>query len=169
MAINTDKAQAQAAELSSQLWSIADDLRGGMDANEFRTYILGTIFYRYLSERTELYMQDILKNDNISYKEAFNDSDYKEVVEDWSLEHLGYIIKPENLFRELNRKIVKPTNDGDKFSIEDYERAVNELTGSTLGRKSEAAFTGLFDDMRLQDTRLGDTVSERTDKIGKVI
>lgn len=169
MAINTDKAQAQAAELSSQLWSIADDLRGGMDANEFRNYILGTIFYRYLSERTELYMQDILKNDNMTYEQAFNDNDYKEVVTDWSLEHLGYVIKPENLFRELNRKIVKPTNDGDKFSIEDYERAVTELTGSTLGHKSESAFSGLFDDMRLQDTRLGDTVSERTDKISKVI
>ena len=80
-----------------------------------------------------------------------------------------YIIKPENLFRELNRRIIKPKNDEDKFSIEDYERAVNELTGSTLGNKSEKAFEGLFNDMRLQDTRLGDTVSERTEKIGKVI
>ncbi len=169
MAINTEKAQAQAAELSNQLWSIANDLRGGMDANEFRNYILGTIFYRYLSERTELYMEDILKNDNISYEQAFSDEKYRPVVEDWSLEHLGYVIKPENLFRELNRRIIRPENDADKFSIEDYERAVNELTGSTLGHKSEAAFSGLFDDMRLQDTRLGDTVSERTDKIGKVI
>ena len=169
MAINTEKVQAQAAELSSQLWSIANDLRGGMDANEFRNYILGTIFYRYLSERTELYMQDILKDDNLTYEEAFASADFKPIVEKWSLEHLGYIIKPENLFRELNRKVVKPVGDGDKFSVENYERAVNELTGSTLGHKSEAAFAGLFDDMRLQDTRLGDTVSERTDKIGKVI
>lgn len=169
MAINTDKVQSQAAELSSQLWSIANDLRGGMDANEFRNYILGTIFYRYLSERTELYMQDILKDDNLTYEEAFANADFKPIVEKWSLEHLGYIIRPENLFRELNRKVVKPTGDSDKFSVEDYERAVNELTGSTLGHKSEAAFSGLFDDMRLQDTRLGDTVSERTDKIGKVI
>ena len=169
MAINTEKVQSQAAELSSQLWSIANDLRGGMDANEFRNYILGTIFYRYLSERTELYMQDILKDDDLAYEEAFSNEEYKPIVEKWSLEHLGYIIKPENLFRELYRKVIKPTGDGDKFSVEDYERAVNELTGSTLGHKSEAAFAGLFDDMRLQDTRLGDTVSERTDKIGKVI
>lgn len=169
MAINTEKAQAQAAELSSQLWSIANDLRGGMDANEFRNYILGTIFYRYLSERTEMYMQDILKNDNLTYEEAFSNKDFKPIVEKWSIDHLGYIIKPENLFRELNRKIVKPEGDADKFSIEDYERAVGELTGSTLGHKSEAAFSGLFDDMRLQDTRLGDTVSERSDKISKVI
>ena len=169
MAINTDRAQSQAAELSSQLWSIANDLRGGMDANEFRNYILGTIFYRYLSERTEMYMQDILKNDNLTYEEAFTNADYKPIVEKWSIDHLGYIIRPENLFRELNRRIVKPSSDAEKFSIEDYERAVSELTGSTLGHKSEAAFSGLFDDMRLQDSRLGDTVSERTDKISKVI
>ena len=61
MAIDTNKLQQQAADLSSQLWAIANDLRGGMDANEFRNYILGTIFYRYLSERTEMYMADILK------------------------------------------------------------------------------------------------------------
>ena len=169
MAIDTNKLQQQAAELSSQLWSIANDLRGGMDANEFRNYILGTIFYRYLSERTEMYMQELLKEDGISYTEAFADADYRPIMEQWSLEHLGYIIKPENLFRELNRRIIKPNGDADKFSVEDYERAVNELTGSTLGNKSEKAFEGLFNDMRLQDTRLGDTVSERTDKIGKVI
>ena len=169
MAIDTNKLQQQAADLSSQLWAIANDLRGGMDANEFRNYILGTIFYRYLSERTEMYMQDILKDDGLAYEEAFTDEDYKPIVEQWSLEHLGYIIKPENLFRELYRKIVKPNNDKDKFSVEDYERAVNELMGSTLGNKSEKAFAGLFNDMRLQDTRLGDTVSERTEKIGKVI
>ena len=169
MATDTNKLQQQASDLSSQLWAIANDLRGGMDANEFRNYILGTIFYRYLSERTEMYMEDILKDDGLTYEEAFSNADFKPIVERWSLEHLGYIIKPENLFRELNRRIIKPENDGDKFSVEDYERAVSELTGSTLGNKSEKAFEGLFNDMRLQDTRLGDTVSERTEKIGKVI
>lgn len=169
MAIDTNKLQQQAADLSSQLWAIANDLRGGMDANEFRNYILGTIFYRYLSERTEMYMEDILKEDGLTYEQAFTDEDFKPIVEQWSLEHLGYIIRPENLFRELNRRIIKPNGDADKFSVEDYERAVNELTGSTLGHKSEKAFEGLFNDMRLQDTRLGDTVSERTEKISKVI
>ena len=169
MAIDSNKLQQQAADLSSQLWAIANDLRGGMDANEFRNYILGTIFYRYLSERTEMYMQDILQEDGLTYEQAFSDADFKPIVEQWSIEHLGYIIRPENLFRELNRKIIKPNGDADKFSVEDYERAVNELTGSTLGHKSEKAFEGLFNDMRLQDTRLGDTVSERTEKIGKVI
>ncbi len=169
MAIDTSKVQQQAAELSSQIWSICNDLRGGMDANEFRNYILGTIFYRYLSQRTEVYMLDILKEDGLSYEEAFNNSEFKPIVEKWSIEHLGYIIRPENLFRVLYQRIIRPKNDSDKFSVEDYERAVNELTGSTLGQKSEKAFEGLFNDMRLQDTRLGDSVSERTDKISKVI
>ena len=81
MAIDSNKAQQQAADLSTQLWAIANDLRGGMDANEFRNYILGTIFYRYLSERTEMYMQEILHEDGLSYEQAFADEEYRPVVE----------------------------------------------------------------------------------------
>lgn len=169
MAIDTNKVQAQAAELSAALWDISNTLRGGMDSSEFKNYILGTLFYRNLSERTEDYMQEILKDDELSYEEAFADADYRPVVEQWSIERLGYIIKPENLYRNLHKKIVKPESEGDKFSVEDYERAINELTGSTLGHESEVAFANLFDDMRLQDTRLGDSVAERSDKVGKII
>ena len=111
MAIDVVKSNKQAAELSSQLWEISNTLRGGMDSSEFKNYILGTIFYRFLSERTENYMNEILKNDHLSYKEAYADPEYKPVVEKWSIDGLGYIIKPENLFRELYRKIVKPTAD----------------------------------------------------------
>lgn len=167
--IDSAKYQAQASELSQKLWAIANDLRGNMDSTKFRNYILGTIFYSYLSERTEEYMQEILKEDGLTYEQAFSDADYRPIVEQWSIEHLGYIIKPENLFRELVRKIVRPKDDADRFSVEDYERAVNELTGSTMGQASEAAFSGLFNDMKLQDPDLGDTVAERTALIAKVI
>ena len=81
MVIDTAKAQQQAADLSSQLWNISNALRGGMDSSEFKNYILGTIFYRYLSERTEIYMQEILQEDNLNYEKAFADSDYKPIVE----------------------------------------------------------------------------------------
>ena len=118
--------QQQANELSKQLWAIANDLRGNMDASKFKNYILGTIFYRYLSERTEMYTQELLKDDNLTYEEAFADDDFKPVVEQWSIEHLGYIIKPSNLFRELNRKIVKPVDDADKFSIELFNKLVTK-------------------------------------------
>ena len=56
-------------ELAKQLWAIANDLRGNMDSSKFKNYILGTIFYRYLSERTENYMDEILKNDGVTYRE----------------------------------------------------------------------------------------------------
>ena len=161
--------QAQADELSKQLWAIANDLRGSMDAIEFRNYILGTIFYRYLSERTEKYMQTILQEDHLTYEQAWESDEYRPIVEDWSIDHLGYIIRPENLYRNLVQKIVKPKNDADKFSVEDYERAVNDLVGSTIGKKSESAFAGLFDDMDLQSRSLGVTVAERTNLIAKVI
>lgn len=166
---DTNLYQAQANELSQKLWAIANELRGQMDSSEFKNYILGVIFYRYLSERTEQYMTELLENDGITYEEAFADDDYRPVVENWSLEHLGYIIKPENLFRNLIRKIVKFKDENDKFSVEDFERAISELTGSTMGHASNQAFDGLFSDMRLQDVRLGETVADRTDMIGRVM
>lgn len=156
--------QQQANDLSKQLWAIANDLRGNMDASKFKNYILGTIFYRYLSERTESYMKEILKNDNLTYEEAFENSDFKPVVEQWSLSKLGYIIRPKFLYKNLQKSIVDRT-----FSIEDYEKAISELTASTMGQESESDFTGLFNDMKLQDPDLGDSVSERTALISQVI
>ena len=161
----------QAAALSSKLWAIANDLRGNMDSTKFRNYILGTIFYSYLSQSTENYMKNLLKNEDtdITYEQAFADDDYRPAVEQMSLAGLGFIIKPENLYRELVRKIVSPRDDSDRFSIEDYERAVNELVGSTIGQPSESDFSGLFNDMKLQDPDLGDSVADRTALISKVI
>ena len=125
--VSTNTYQAQANELSQKLWAIANELRGQMDASEFKNYILGVIFYRYLSERTEMYMAEILKNDGVTYEEAFKDDEYRPVVEEWSLSKLGYVIKPENLFRNLIRKITKFDNDADKFSVEDFEKAIKAI------------------------------------------
>ena len=151
MAIDNAAYQKQANELSKQLWAIANDLRGNMDSTKFRNYILGMIFYRYLSERTENYMKELLKEDGISYEQAFNDDEYRPIVEGWSIEHLGYIIRPENLFRNMVRKIVKPEDKEDQFNIEDLEKAINDITASTMGQESEQDFSGLFNDMKLQD------------------
>ena len=144
---NTNTYQAQANELSQKLWAIANELRGQMDASEFKNYILGVIFYRYLSERTEMYMAEILENDGVTYEEAFADDDYRPVVEEWSLTKLGYVIRPENLFRNLIRKITKFESEADRFSVEDFEKAINDLVGSTMGHESNKAFDGLFNDM----------------------
>lgn len=159
-----DKVQKQSQELANQLWAIANDLRGNMDASKFKNYILGVIFYRYLSERTENYMNDLLKADKITYKEALLNDAYAKTVKEWSIEHLGYIIEPKYLWSSLIDKI-----DDAKFSIEDFEKAISSLTASTIGQESEAAFDKLFDDMNLQDKDLGKEVSDRTDLISKVM
>ena len=151
-------------ELARSLWAIANDLRGNMDSAKFKNYILGTIFYRFLSERTEKYMDEILQNDCVTYREALVNDELAGAVKEMSLDHLGYIIEPDNLFNSLVEKI-----KGGTFSIEDYEKAIASLVGSTIGQESETAFDRLFDDMNLQDKDLGKEVSQRTKLIGKVI
>lgn len=155
----------QAQELSRGLWDIACTLRGNMDASDFKNYILGIIFYRYLSERTELYTEEeLLKDDNLTYAEAYADARYSSIVKSWSIEKLGYIIKPEYLFSSMLQNI-----DRNMFSIEDLEKAISELEGSTLGQPSEAAFYKLFADMNLKSEKLGREVSQRTSLISKVM
>ena len=156
--------QKQSQELANQLWAIANDLRGNMDASKFKNYILGVIFYRYLSERTENYMDDLLKDDGITYREALKNEEYAPTVMEWSIEHLGYIIEPKYLWASLIDEI-----KGKEFSIEHFEKAISALVASTIGQESEVAFDKLFDDMNLQDKDLGKEVSERTDLISKVM
>ena len=72
----TEKQRQQQAELQKRLWSIANDLRGNMDASEFRNYILGLIFYRFLSEKIEEEVERLLSEDNISYSEAWQDEEF---------------------------------------------------------------------------------------------
>lgn len=159
-----DTVQRQSQELATQLWAIANELRGNMDASKFKNYILGVIFYRYLSEKTENYMDDLLKDDGISYREALENEEFASTVREWSIEHLGYIIEPKYLWASLIDEI-----KGAEFSIEHFDKAISALVASTLGQESEAAFDKLFDDMNLQDKDLGKEVSERTALISKVM
>ena len=159
-----ENVQSKSAELAKQLWAIANEFRGNMDASEFKNYILGLIFYRYLSERTVNYMDDLLKDDGISYVDALASDEYAEIVRGWSMDHLGYIIEPKNLWSSLINRIL-----GAEFSVEDLEKAVNALTASTIGQESEAAFRGLFNDMNLKADHLGREVSDRTALISKVM
>lgn len=162
---DTGKQTEQSQELAKQLWNIAcSDLRGLMDSFKFKNYILGVIFYRYLSEHTEKYMDSLLEKDNISYREALKDEELAKVVREWSLSHLGYIIEPDNLFSSLMVKIEEKT-----FSIENFSNAVKALTASTVGQPSEPAFDKLFDDMNLEDKDLGKEVATRTKTISGVM
>ena len=97
--------QAHQKELCNKLWAMANALRGNMEAYEFKNYILGMIFYYYLSDKTEKYMVNLLKDDGISYEEAWADPEYKEAVVEEALRALGYVIEPQFLFRKMVKMV----------------------------------------------------------------
>ena len=76
---NNEKQRFHQEELHKKLWDMANSLRGQMDASEFKNYILGVIFYRYLSEKVEQGVKRLLEEDKISYKEAWEDDRYREI------------------------------------------------------------------------------------------
>lgn len=141
-----------------------------MDASKFKDYILGIIFYRFLSEKTEKYMEEILKNDGITYADALasNDEELLAALDKYSLDNLGYIIRHEYSFGYIVNMIANKY-DGKVFSVDYLEKAIASIQQSTLGQKSEAAFDGIFDAMDLKDKDLGKEVSDRTKQIAKVI
>lgn len=160
----TEKQRQQQAELQKKLWSIANDLRGNMDASEFRNYILGLIFYRFLSEKTEQEVEDMLKEENISYEDAWQNEEYQEAIREELIQSNGFVVEPQERFSHLIHKIENQT-----FDIEDLHRAVNHIEESTRGEESEDDFNHLFADMDLHSTRLGNTNAARTKLIAKVM
>ena len=156
--------QAHQKELCQKLWTMANALRGNMEAYEFKNYILGMIFYFYLSDRTEKYMVNLLKDDNIKYEDAWKDDDYKQAVVEESLRDLGFVIEPQFLFRNLVKMV-----ENRSFDIEFLQKAINSLMESTIGSDSQDDFEGLFSDMQLDSTKLGHTVKDRSAVMAKII
>ena len=156
--------QMHQKELETKLWAMANNLRGTMEAYEFKNYILGMIFYYYLSKREEDYMVNLLKDDGISFEEAWADDEYKEAVIEEALRDLGYLIEPQYLFRNM----VKMVEDNN-FDIEFLQAAINSIMESTMGADSQEDFENLFDDMQLDSTKLGRTVKDRSAVMGRII
>lgn len=158
------KQQELANELSTKLWAMANDLRGNMEAYEFKNYILGLLFYKELSDRTDKFVAELLKEDNISFIEAWEDEEYKEAIVDEMLIKLGYVLEPKYLFPNMLELIRK-----DEFSIDFFEEAINSIIASTQGQDSENDFDGLFEDMDLKSSKLGKEIKQRSKLIGKVL
>ena len=153
--------------LEQQLWNIANTLRGKMNADEFRDYILGFIFYKYLAEKMEIFANSILKEDKIQFREIKEDttegSAYIDAIREEALETLGYFLKPSELFSEITKR-------GDNnFILEDLQKILTNIQLSTMGTKSEEDFEDLFSDMDLNSNNLGRTADARNTLIVKVL
>lgn len=158
-------------QLETQLWNIANTLRGKMNADEFRDYILGFIFYKYLSEQMHLYANKILKEDGIKYEDIDENSDegqeYLEAIKEESVLQLGYFLKPSELFHAIAKR--RNGNGKKKFILDDLANILNNIEQSTMGTDSEDDFDKLFEDLDLTSTKLGRTESAKNELISKVL
>jgi type I restriction enzyme M protein len=163
----------QKKQLEQQLWNIANTLRGKMNADEFRDYILGFIFYKYLAEKMEIYANTILKADKITYKEIKENSkqgkEYIEAIKEESLEKLGYFLKPSELFSEVAKRGNSDVEGENNFILEDLQKILTNIQLSTMGTESEEDFDNLFEDMDLNSTKLGKSPETRNEIIAKVL
>lgn len=162
-----EKQSKQQAELHSKLWSMANDLRGSMDASEFKNYILGLIFYRFLSEKLVKYVTTkLLNQDKITYEKAWQNKEYKEaIIEDLIKDSdCGYIIEPEYLFSNLIKMI-----ETGNFDISILSKAISKLQDSTFGNASQHDFENLFEDMDLNSSKLGRGEAEKSKLIGTIM
>ena len=162
--------EAKKQQLQQQLWKIADTLRGKMDADDFRDYILGFIFYKYLSEKMEAYANAILKPDKITYAGVEKHKDKKVLlaaVKEEALDKLGYFLKPSELFSELARR--GNAEGKSKFILDDLSKVLTSIEQSTMGSESEEDFGNLFEDLDLTSSKLGKTESAKNELIVKVL
>ncbi len=161
----TDKQQ-----LEQQLWKIADTLRGKMAADDFRDYILGFIFYKYLSEKMHDYADAILKPDGISYMQVETHAESDALlgaIKDEALDKLGYFLKPSELFAELARR--GNAEGKSKFILDDLSKVLNNIQQSTMGSESEEDFDHLFEDLDLGSSKLGKSENDKNELIVKVM
>lgn len=157
----------QKKQLQTQLLNVANVLRGKMDADEYRDYILGFIFYKYLSEKIELYANKLLKPDGLTYEQVLGHAQERDLlgaVKNAAVSKLGYFLSPNELFHHVAQN--SATNEN---LNEDLDRILNSIESSTMGADSEEDFEHLFSELDLNATRLGKTVTQRNQVISRVL
>lgn len=166
-------------QLEQQLWNIANTLRGKMNADEFRDYILGFIFYKYLSEKMHLYANRLLSEEDIKeYTQIEEDStegqEYLEAIRVEAVETLGFFLKPSELFHQVAIRGAAQAEDEEakvqsNFILEDLTAILRSIEQSTMGAGSEDDFEQLFEDLDLTSTKLGRTEKDKNALVAKVL
>lgn len=158
------EAARQRAELHKTIWSIADDLRGSVDGWDFKQYVLGMLFYRFISENLTDYL-NVEEGDGFDYT-TLPDED-AENGRDVTVAEKGYFILPSELFCNVRCKTLDGKHDEDLNEV--LERVFKDIEGSAAGTTSEGDLKGLFADFDVNSAKLGNTVIERNRKLKALI
>jgi type I restriction enzyme M protein len=157
--------ETERAELHKTIWRIANDLRGSVDGWDFKTYVLGMLFYRFISENLTAYLNQLERkagDPNFDYA-TLNDAD-AEFGRAETVKEKGFYILPSHLFANVRSKARLDANLNETLS-----RVFKDIEGSAIGADSEDDFKGLFDDLDVNSSKLGPTVAKRNEKLVKLL
>ncbi len=159
------KKEQEREELHRAIWAIADELRGAVDGWDFKSYVLGTMFYRYISENLTHYIDGGERDaGNAGFEYARMSDAEAEKARESLVEEKGFFILPSELFCNVTRSA-----DNDENLNETLERVFVHIVESATGSSSESDFAGLFDDFDVNSNKLGATVAKRNERLAKLL
>jgi type I restriction enzyme M protein len=157
--------EAQRAELHKTIWRIANDLRGSVDGWDFKSYVLGILFYRFISENLTAYLNDLERKADLPDFDYTKLSDKNaEFGRKDTVEEKGFYILPSELFVNVRMRAPRDENLN-----ETLERVFKNIEGSAVGTDSEDDIKGLFDDLDVNSQKLGPTVAKRNERLVKLL
>ena len=160
MANNTER-----AELHKTIWRIANDLRGSVDGWDFKSYVLGMLFYRFISENLTSYLNEQERRaGNPSFDYARLTDAEAEFGRTETVREKGFFILPSELFANVRARARHDANLNETLA-----RVFKDIEGSALGSASEDDFKGLFDDLDVNSNKLGPTVARRNERLAKLL
>ncbi|MGP5634618.1 type I restriction-modification system subunit M [Corynebacterium casei] len=157
--------ETQRAELHKTIWRIANDLRGSVDGWDFKSYVLGLLFYRFISENLTEYLNRLeheAGETEFNYAELSDDD--AEFGREWTVSDKGFFILPTELFANVRARAKTDENLN-----ETLEAVFKNIEGSAVGTDSEDDLKGLFDDLDVNSTRLGNSVAKRNATLVKLL
>ncbi|MDD6205363.1 type I restriction-modification system subunit M [Succinivibrio sp.] len=160
-----NKKEQERDELHRTIWAMANDLRGSVDGWDFKSYVLGMLFYRYISENLTNYIdKDEHKTGNTDFSYAKLDDETAVLARKDMVDTKGFFILPSELFCNVKDKAA-----ADENLNETLEAIFRNIELSAQGTPSEKAFRGLFDDIDVNSNKLGGTVKQRNEKLVKLL
>ena len=159
------KKEQERDELHRAIWAIADELRGAVDGWDFKNYVLGTMFYRYISENLCNYINHgEIEAGNPDFDYAKLSDEAAEEAREGLVQEKGFFMLPSELFENVRGRAT-----GDENLNETLETVFRHIEESAKGSASEGSFAGLFDDFDVNSNKLGATVAKRNERLVKLL